>query len=261
MKRLICFISAFLVFTTPVTAFATADAYKGDGFSISFPENYIVIDENNLSSNEEFITSIDNHSVESFKRTMQESNMLVFAAPEDNSQQVQLYKWSDTVSTTVHSLNLLNDELFDTTAASIKQIITSNKNAGITLSEKIKKQDVTFIKYVVYYEDKNSDYGSVQYWTVSEDNFYSLNFYNKDGKITDSQNAVAEEIFSSLKINVKKSVNFTYYLLRFAGALLIIGGLIALIFIVRSIYFDIKQSKNADEKIPDKIKMNRKKKK
>ena len=113
----------------------------------------------------------------------------------------------------------------------------------------------------MYYEDKNSDYGSVQYWTVSEDNFYSLNFYNKDGKITDSQNAVAEEIFSSLKINVKKSVNFTYYLLRFAGALLIISGLIALIFIVRSIYFDIKQSKNADEKIPDKIKMNRKKKK
>lgn len=258
MKGLICFFTALIIFTTPITAFAADNEYKGEDFDVSFPENYIVLDQNNLSKNDEFINSIDNHSVESFRRTMKESNMLVFSAPKDNSEQIQFYKWNDTISDTIYSLKSLNDELFKTTANSIEQIITKDKNAKITLTEKIETGDLTFIKYILFYQDEKSSYGSIQYLTISEGNFYSLNYYNKEGQITDSQNAVAEQVFSTLDIDVKKAVNFTYYLLRVGGIILIICAIIVLILIIKSICADIRKNKNADEKIPDKIKMNRK---
>ncbi len=240
------------------TAFASAEAiqvYQSTeyGYTAKLPEKYIILDRSNLSKNSEFIERIG-YSVNSFSSKLTESNIVMYAATEDNTHQVQIKRWQSDFSKGIGNLSALDEERRNTALEAMAKPISE---AGNTLVSAAVGEvgDSVYLCYTVQVEGK---FSYTEYVTVVGGYGYSLVYYNSSPTFSAEETAERDKIISNFAINGAESDSIWggYSLtLRIISAVLLIAAVVFAVYLVSSFVRDIRSRRNSPEVIPDHIKM------
>lgn len=258
--RRIATMAVTLVMLLSFTAFAASSNYndKANKFSVTLPGEYIILNQDNLSEddNAEFIKRIG-YSVKTFGRKMNDSGIVMYAATDDNRRQVQVKKWQSDFSNEIGSLTTLSDDQKNTAMKTIGEQLVSNGDTLIS-AQTVKNGDNPFFKYTVQVGDS---FCYVQYITVVDSGCVSMVYYNSEAQISDEQEKECETIFKTFSITAEKggSIWGGYGLaVKILSAVLLAAAVVVIVFIIGTFVRDIRNGRNKQDVIPDKIKMKRK---
>lgn len=259
MKKLIGIAVALTIaILSCFNVFAAKNHYADEeyGFSITLPNDYIILNRTNLSSNSDFIKRLG-YSVKSFKLRMEESGILLYSADNDNQHQIQLKSWESDFSKEVGSLSSANsDQLSEMLYVMSEQL---ELEGGRLIDSRV--TDVSGKKYLTYTVEVDGAFCFVQSVTVENGKCYSLIYYNSAAEFSQTELDEQKTILKSL--NIKKAATKTegkgyFILIRIISAVVAIVALIVAVFLISSFVRDIKRRKDQPEIIPDRIKMRRK---
>ncbi len=262
MKKLISLVICVLVAVFGCT-FANAESelmavYQNDqyGFYLELPSQYTAIDRSTLSKNREFIEKIG-YSVESFSAKLEQSDIVMYAATEDNDRQVQVKYWQSDFSKSIGNMSALNDEKLSTALKAMAEPLMVDENR-ILSSAVGKAGDIVYLYYVVQVEGK---FCYTEYITVVNGYCYSLVYYNSSAEFSEAELNERDGIVLSFDISgaSSKSIWGGYSLaVRIISAALLIVAAVVAVYIVSSFVRDIRNRRNSPEVIPDRIKMKHK---
>ena len=240
-----CLLSAFLLvsITLLFVTFASAESQvKVEEHSLTFslPNNYVLLNADTAKDNEDLIESLG-YSVSSFKNYLKPADKnspqtLFLGVMPNTKSQILVKSWSTEFSKKINDFSYLNDSSLFKTA---KELITTN-DASFKI---VSANGMKFVEIRTNAKDSGGDFCSVQYITVRNGKFYSLNF-TFSGSINDQNVQSAWDALITLKIksSLDKSVwdagSITILVLLFA---VIIIGIIVAGIIVYSIITDIKK--------------------
>lgn len=255
MKRIITLlVAAALLFVAAVPASAVSVSDSYDVMSAELPDEYLVITPDNLQKRSEILEHWG-HSVDSFKRMMNEKNIFVYAVDKGSSNQFQLKSWATDAATAIGDLAIVSDDAL----AQSMQAIAAEITEGTLLESKVVYADKQpFFKFTVSVED----FCYVQYLTVCDSRFYALVYYNDSASLTVEQSALADEIFGTVQIDSAYSTGlfsssniFTMVLL----GVVMLAAAAGIVWVIITFVQDIRRRRNEpDEYIPDHIEMRRK---
>ncbi len=256
MKRLVCVIlSIALAVFCSAFAYAEGGAYQNNdcGFSITLPEKYIIIDRSTLSKNSEFIEKIG-YSAESFSAKLEQSNIIMYAATEDNAHQVQIKYWQSDFSKGIGNLSALDDERLATALTSMANPLSAE---GYKLLSAVIGEvgDSVYLCYTVQVEEK---FCYTEYITVVNGYCYSLVYYNSASEFSEDEIKERDSVIAALSISGAESDSIWggYSLaVRIISIVLLVAALAFGIYLVGTFVRDIKNKRNSPDVIPDHIKM------
>lgn len=255
MKRVITLlVAAVLLFAAavPVSAATVGDAEAV--MTAELPDDYLVITSANLNKKAE-ILALWGHSVDSFRRMMNEKNIFAYAIDKGSHNQFQLKSWTTDAATVIGDLSIVSEDALQQSM----QAIAGEIGEGTLLDSRVvyaEKQP--FFRFTVSVEG----FCYVQYLTVCDGRFYALVYYNDTAELTAQQAAVADGVFSTVQVESAYSSGlfsssniFTIILL----GIVMVAAAVGIIWVVVSFVQDIIRRRNEpDEYIPDHIEMRRK---
>lgn len=256
IKKIISLTAAFLLMFAVALPVSAKQSFKDDslGISVEFDDDYIVLTPSNLSSNKEYLNSIG-HSVSSFKKRMNESGMVYYAAPKDNSCQFQVKMSEDDFSSVTKDLTSLSDDARGRVLDTVTEKLSAE---GEIISGSVDVSNGTaYIKTAV----KADGFCYIQYITVAKGKYYSLTFYNNSSTLSESEEKAARDVFSTLTVKREKtSTGIASYVLTIAAiSIAILAAVILCVFVIYSFVRDYRIRKDSEEVIPTRIEMRRKK--
>lgn len=248
-KILKCFLSAILIFLVStffgmVVIAETVAKDSTHALSVTLPENYLLLNSDTAEDNVELIESLG-YSVSSFKNYLKPTengelqNLFLGVEPSSKSQ-ISVKTWSTDFSKKIGNLALLDDTSL---AQTTKELVTTKGASYKTVSA----NGMRLIEVRFNSKDSGGEFCSVQYVTVCNGNFYSLNF-TFGGALNNQKTDLAWNTLSSFKIktDIDGSVwdtgsIFIIVLLSIAIA----GAIVLSVIIIISIIKDI-QKRRAD---------------
>lgn len=237
---------------------------ENKGFSLEVPDEYIVIDENSVKENAEFISKLGS-STENFKKAMQESNIVLYAATEDNQKQIQVKIFESDTAKKIGELSRLSEENFLTAADEIAKLVVAD--GELLNAESIINNNARFLHYTVRattgLESESDEIGYCfdEYLTVSNGKFYALIYYNSSSDFSKADAKLSKSVFDSFYVeSTANSQGLTAFewVLRILIPVLIAAAILLGSWIVYSFVNDIRYNRKQPESIPDHIKMRRK---
>lgn len=240
-----CFLSAILIFSVlmfSATSVLSETVAKdsANSLSVTLPENYLLLNADTAEENVELIESLG-YSLASFKTYLKPNEngaiQTLFLGVEPSSKaQIAVKCWSSDFSKKIGNFVSLNEEALSQTA---KQLVTVKGASYKTVSA----NGMTLIEIRLNGEDSGGKFCSIQYLTVCNGKFYSLNF-SFSGAVNNQKAALAWDTLATFKIKNKVGKGvwdagsiFIIILLSLA----IIGAVIMAIILVYSIVRDIKK--------------------
>jgi len=241
-----------------LNVFAAKSGYTDEdyGFSVTLPQDYVVINRTNLSANSDFIKRLG-YSVKSFRLRMEESGILLYAAEKDNQHQIQLKSWESDFSKEVGSLSSASGEQLSEMLYIMSEQL--ELEGGRLVDSRV--TDVGGKKYLSYTVKVEDAFCFVQNVTVENGKCYSLIYYNSSAELTQAEKESQQAILKSLSIKkaATKAEGSGYFLvIRIICAAVAIVAIVVAVFLISSFVRDIKRRKEQPEIIPDRIKMRRK---
>lgn len=195
LKLLFMLCLGFLLFTFTVNA---SPLYiKEHKLTIQFPDEYTVITPGTLRKHSEFIEHLQ-HSVNSFRQHMQNSNMIVFAATRRNDRQFQIKTWQTDFSKEIVTLkNLDTDSAYD----AISTLLTDMPEEALKGWNYIDVNNQPF--YEIRVEAENFCF--LQYVTIQNGSYYAVVYYNNLSNQLDSASVnEARAVVNTLTIEPDK---------------------------------------------------------
>lgn len=224
--------------------------------TVTLPDEYLILTEKNLSHNTDALKSWG-HSVDSFKRLMNDKNIFLYAVDGKGDNQFQLKCWDSDVAATIGDLSSLGgDGLTDAMAAIGEGIAEGEGN--LLESSVVSQSGQPFFRFTV----NVGSFCYVQYLTVCGGKFYSMVYYNSTAELTDAQRQTAESVFTTVKVSGGSSTglfnsnNIATVILLGVGILAAVCGIV---WVIMTIVSDIRRRRSEpDEIVPDRIEMRRK---
>ncbi len=225
-----------------------------NGISIDYPKGYTVITADNAEDHEEYVENLG-YGVSSFKKYLTAKNIISFAGNEDNSGQFRLISYSTEFTKQIRDISNATDKELEIIA---KQLLPNGYGYIYRYSGS------------VYYginrmvTDENISYGTIQFLTVKNGRYYSLNYYGY-GAISDTEIKQAEKVLKSLKIpgedgilEVAGSSNTKRMVYIVIISLVIIAGTICIVLYAISLVRDIRKNKRQSADVDMVIKRRKK---
>lgn len=148
------------------------------GVTFTEPQGFVMLREDNLSKNEEFIKDIG-YTKASAKKHFSDNNIVFLAADKNNAKQIQLQYAVTDFTGQVGELTDLDEEGVIAVAS---EIIDKNPN----------KWKIVLINGVKYIEarstakDSGGKYSVIQYFTIRNGALYTFSYYSSFGVINDA---------------------------------------------------------------------------
>lgn len=237
---------------------------ESKGFSLDIPDEYVVIDENSVKENAEFISKLGS-SAENFKKAMQEGNIVLYAATEDNQNQLQVKIFDSDTAKKIGELSGLSEDNFLTAAEEIAKLVVAD--GELLNAESIINNNTRFVHYTVRAAaglESDTDqigYCFDEYLTVVNGKFYALIYYNSSADFSDADASLSKSVFDSFYVESaanSKGLTPFEWVLRILIPILIASAILLGAWIVYSFISDFRYKQNQPESIPDHIKMRRK---
>lgn len=252
-----CLLSAFLIVTvflfSALSVSAASDVKLSEhNLSLTLPDNYVLLDSETAEDNEELIEDLG-YTLSSFKNYLKPTNntspeTLFLGVTSDTKSQISVKCWTTEFSKKINDFSHLNDSSLFKTA---KELITTTGTSFKIVSA----NGMKLVEARTNAKDSGGDYCAVQYITVRNGKFYSLNF-TFSGNITDQKVQSAWSTLVSFKIasGNKNSVwdAGSVAIMVLLGAVVIAAIIVAGI-TVYSIVTDIKKRRTDINEIPDYI--------
>ncbi len=252
--------ACLMCFSVSAAGYTDADGR----FSLEIPDEYVVIDSSTVSSNSEFISKLGS-SVENFKKSMEEGNIVLYAATEDNQRQLQVKVFDSDTAQKIGELSKLSEDNFATAADEIEKLVIAD--GELLNSERIDKNGTCFLRYTVRAatalesESEEIGYCFDEYLTVADGRFCALIYYNSSSEFdeTDAHNSKAVfDTFEVVNADVQQGSTAFEWVLKILIPLLIAAAVLLGAWIIYTFVRDIKHRREQPEVIPDHIKMRRK---
>ena len=248
-KILKCFLSVTLIFTFflfAVIGVLAETVVKDDAHSLSLtlPENYLLLNTETAEDNIELIESLG-YSLSSFKAYLKstgngEMQTLFLGIDPSSKAQITVKSWSTDFSEKIGNLALLDDEALSKTA---KELVSTTGASYKSVSA----NGMKLIEVRSNGKDSGGDFCSVQYITICNNNFYSLNF-TFTGNIDDQKVNVAWDTLATFNIKTdlgNGAWDVGSVLIVVLLSLAILGAVVISIVIIYTIIRDIKK-RNTD---------------
>lgn len=233
-----------LLFALPFTALAKgvkAEVSEYD-LSVILPEGSVPLTESVASKESELIESFG-YTVTSFKNYLKTNQIILFASAPDGTQ-ISVKRWESDFSADAEDMSYLSDTALTSVA---KQLVTLS---GATYKT-VLVNSMKLIEIRSNGKDSGGDFSSVQYITIRNGAFYSVNIAFS-GKLDDTKVQSAWDIICGLKIkdNISKSPwTFSAVFEMVLICVLIIAAIVAAVLVILSFVKDIrsKRANTADE--------------
>ena len=171
LKRILS-LTVLLCFAFSITTGALSiDAYD---FNIDVDENFSLLTEDTLRQNPEYVESLG-HTATSVKKYFADNNLILYAASEDNSMQIQVKCTETEFSKQLDELSLLTD---DDAADIAKRLLPDGESQNYNLLE---IGDMLFFEVMGTEKDSGGEFCSLQYITIRGGRLYSIGFF-ENGK-------------------------------------------------------------------------------
>lgn len=255
------FLSALLVtllFMFSVTGVLAENVAKDEShaLSLTLPENYLLLNADTAEDNVELIESLG-YSLSSFKNYLKptangETQTLFLGVEPTSKAQVSVKSWSTDFSKKIGNFALLNDDSLSKTA---KELVTAKGASYKTVSA----NGMKLIEVRLNGTDSGGSFCSIQYITICNNAFYSLNF-TFSGKVDDTKVNLSWDTLSTFKIKTNitggawdiGSISIIILL-----SLAIVGAVIVAIIVIYSIIKDLKNRRNDPNEADDFIERRR----
>ena len=215
--------------------------------TLTLPNDYVLLNSETAEDNKDLIEALG-YSLSSFKNYLKPTNKstpetLFLGVTSDTKSQISVKSWDTEFSKKIGDFSYLNDSSLFKTA---KELITA-KGASFKI---VTANGMKLVEVRTNTKDSGGEYCAVQYITIRNGSFYSLNF-TFSGNINDQKVQLAWNTLISLKIksNAEKSVwdAGSILIMVLLGAVVIVALVVAVI-IIYSIIIDIKKRRdNLDE--------------
>ena len=233
-------LSIMLLTLFSTLAFAEQTTIKDLYLTVEFPDGYTVLNENNISDDEntELIENFG-YTEASFKSYLSLNNIKLFAAKSIKDTQYSLKCWKSDFSNEVEELSTLSTDALKSVAG---ELITlpGAKYKTVTLN------GMKFFEVQTSGKDSGGDFCAVQYITVRNKNIFAISALYS-GTLNDKKINDALSVAQTLKItNTNKT--HTYDVsdiieIVFIGAIILLAA-VAIIIVLISFIKDIKSKKN-----------------
>ncbi len=245
LKAKIIIVVSVLVVMILVSVAAVFLLSGGDEIEITFPKDYVVITEDNISDNSEYIELLG-YTEESFGNFLKNKNIKCFASDKSNSMQFSLSSYETELSEQIGTLSSREDE-------NLKKLIEELKLSEFQGSI-IETEDGDKFYELVYGATEDAPYISLQYVTVKNENYYILNYYGSESKLSDEEYKTIRETLNSLKIkedkdfltSLREAGTTSIFYIVFSSAA-IIAGFVVIVLLIISIVRDIRINRRRDD--------------
>lgn len=226
----------------PVSAETLAED-REHNVSITLPDGYVLLNLETSEDNTELIESLG-YSVSSFKDYLKASGTnsaktLFLGYQPQNKSQISVKCWTTDFSKKIGDLSFLEDDSLSKTA---KELV---KTKGASYKS-VQVNGMKLLEIRTDNKDSGGSFGSVQYLTVRNENFYSVNF-TFAGQLNDANVNTAWNTLSSFNIesNIKSSVwDVNSVLIMVVLSAAILAGVVLTVVIIYSLIRDIKKNRN-----------------
>lgn len=234
----LCLILLLVLFLPCAAADGQSVSLKEHHLRLELPAEYTLLNEQNASKQSELIEDFG-YTVSSFQSYLKQNNIILFAVDPQNGIQISLKSWQSDFSADTGDLALLSEE---TLASVAKELVKTDGASYKTVSVNSMKM----IEIRLSGQDSGGDFCSVQYLTIRNGRFYSLNTAFP-GKIDDSKVQTAWEQICTLHMEDTVSgsvwdVSSVFEMILIWALILLAGA--AVIFIVISFIRDIIRRHN-----------------
>ena len=246
---LICVVAVVLLFAgLTIARFMN----KNSEFSVEYPSDYLVLNKDNAAAYADYVDELG-FEVDSFCAYLEKKNIISFAANKNNSRQFRITENETELSKEVVTLKNAND-------VELKHIAKLLFDGNCDSIEYFGSQP--FYSLLTGVVDKNGDYVTQQYITISNAKYYSVVFYGSSKKLTAEDKKDISEVMLSLRLPndaVKKEetnsdIDKSATVMIIVTAIAILLSAAAVLFIAYSIIRDIKKKKSSTDNNITKIK-------
>ena len=232
--------------------------------SLDIGEPYTVLDRSNLGKHEDFLRRLG-YTVSAFRRAMEEGDIYLYAATEDNDRQVQVKSWGDPegIAQKLVDLSYLGETEQQTALAEMgRQAAGSGE---LLQSEILTREGQVFFRYRVLADaslESDSDrlgYAFDEYLTIANGRFFALVYYNADTAFSAKQEAESRALFDGFAVSPTKVKGDSFSLpLRIFAAVAVAAAFVVAVFLVSTFVRDWRNRRDKPDVIPDRIKVSRK---
>lgn len=239
------FLACLLFLTLPCGALAETVSLSDPKVRLEIPDGYTVLLPDNLKENGEFLDKLG-HTAKSFKNYMEERNMLLVAATDDNTRQIQLKTWETNFSREIGDLSSLDSQELDRAADTL---LAQEADESLLSWGRVTRGGVAYLKSTAKVTEQQADFCYIQYVTVRDGRYFALVYYNFGGELTQEQEAEADALLSSLVLPEKEKSFLAggNYIVQMVivGALILAAAVIAVLLVV-SFVRDIRYRQRED---------------
>ena len=244
------FAACLTAFLLPLSAAAQTASLPDAKISLELSDAYTVLTKDNLKKQVEFLDRLG-HTPTSFSQHMKDRHILLVAATEDNTRQVQVKSYETDFSKKIGELSRLDS---DSLAQATETLLAQNAGDELLTYGPVTKGDLVFLKSVNRVgkiSDKQTDFCYIQFSTIRNGKYYALVYYNASGELTESQADEAASILSSLTLPKKKGesllVGSNEIIQIVIVGVLLVAAFVILIVLIVSFIKDVRARKREDE--------------
>ncbi len=250
-RRIFALLSVLCILIGAFSLTATAYSDKENYFSINVPEQYTVINADNVKSNQDFLQKI-NYTASGFKDYLKNNNIVFYAINKTDGSEIVLKCISSEFSKSIEDMNFLGNDALVSVADKILQ------DKSYTAYE---KNGSKFLIVDIDSEDRGGSFYGTQFLTVKNGILYSLSFTFKDSTTALSSNEIVNTVFEEFYISDNSGFsweNFGDIIITVIITLCIILFVIVSGYVVYTFINDIR-TKNSTNDVAPYVKIKRRK--
>ncbi len=235
------------IFSLPAAAYSDSE----NCFSINVPEQYTIINADNVKANQDFLQKI-NYTAAGFKDYLKNNNIVFYAINKTDGSEIVLKCVSSEFSKNINDLNFLDNSSLKTVADRIlqeKSYTVYERNGG------------RFFVVNIDSEDRGGSFYGTQFLTVKNSVMYSLSFTFKDSAIASESSEIVNKVFEEFNISDNTGFswkNFGDTIIAVIISLCIILFIIVAGYVIYTFINDIR-SKNSTNDVAPYVKIKRRK--
>lgn len=190
-RRLFALLSVFCIFVGGFSLSVSAYTDNENYFSINVPEQYTVINADNVKTNQDFLQKI-NYTASGFKDYLKNNNIVFYAINKTDGSEIVLKCVSSEFSKNINDLILLDNSSLNTVADKILNDKTYTA---------YEKNGTKFLMVDINAEDRGGSFYGTQFLTVKNGLMYSLSFTFKDSAISSESSEIINNVFEDFYIS------------------------------------------------------------
>lgn len=230
---MVCLLITSILFTFTALAAGQKVTASEHDLSLNLPDEYVLLNNETASDEKELIESYG-YTVSSFKSYLKTNQIILFATSSATNTQISVKSWTSDFSSDAGDMSYLSSEALASVA---KELVTVSGASYKTVSV----NSMELIEISSSGNDSGGDFCSVQYVTIRNGAFYSINFAFS-GALDDSKVQTAWDIICTLNIKDTLTANawdISSVIEMFLIWALIILAVVAIVIVMISFIKDI----------------------